>query len=255
MPTGQPCHKLDVNTVRVRWLSVVAGDDAAILRWRALLDDAERERADRFRFAADRAAYIAAHGLTRTLLSEVGGLAPQAWRFVAGPHGKPEIDPALGRAGLRFNLSHTRGFVAAAVGLDDDLGLDVEALDRRRPTDLAIADRFFAPAEVAIVRAACEAEALDTFFRFWTLKEAFIKATGEGLARALDSFAFSLDDSIAVAFDPPNADNPGLWRFAQFRPTTRHLLAVARRGPTPRRLVLDAGATNDKGCVGPGTVT
>lgn len=223
---------------------------SAIARWRAGLDAPEQAQADRFHFDEDRSTYIAAHWLVRNALASVGGLRPADWRFTIEKHGKPGIDPALGRPDLRFNLSHTRGFVACAVSFGDMIGIDVEALSRR-PVELDIAERFFSPSEVAILRDTAQAGRPGTFMRFWTLKEALIKATGEGLSRALDSFSFSLDP-VSIAFDPEDAAEALKWKFIEQRPTPRHLLALAirRSGPWPVNLSIcglppDGEATHD----------
>jgi len=92
------------------------------------------------------------------LLSRAGDLPPSDWRFIVGRFGKPQIDPALGRPRLHFSLSHTRGLVACAVSLDHEVGLDVETWDRAGD-GLDIAGRFFAAAELALLRAAAPAEA------------------------------------------------------------------------------------------------
>jgi 4'-phosphopantetheinyl transferase superfamily len=88
---------------------------------------------------------------------------------------------------LRFNISHTRGFVACAIARDE-VGMDVEASDR--PTDSILPTLSFAPEEARLVKSAPPERRACMFFRFWTLKEAFIKATCEGLMRPLDSFSF-----------------------------------------------------------------
>jgi 4'-phosphopantetheinyl transferase len=215
--------------VAVWWMGLGSPSAAVIAQWRVCLNAAEQAHADRFRFQEDRWTYIAAHWLIRTALASIGGLPPADWRFVVEKLGKPRIDPTLGRPELRFNLSHTRGFVACAVCVGSEIGIDVEALTRRR-TGLDIAERFFSPSEVAILRGAPPDQQPDMFFRFWTLKEAFIKATGEGLSRALDSFSFSLDP-ISISFRPGGADEQTQWQFIEQRPTPRHFLALAVRRP------------------------
>jgi 4'-phosphopantetheinyl transferase len=215
--------------VSVWWMEPGTPSAAAVAQWRACLDEAEQVRADRFRFEEDRTTYIAAHWLLRTALSSVANVPPAQWRFLIEPRGKPRIDPAHGRPELQFNLSHTRGFVACAICAGRDIGIDVEELRPRR-ADLDVAKRFFGPSEVAALRGTPEDQRAEAFFRFWTLKEAFIKATGEGISRALDSFSFSLDP-VAIAFDPPDADDPGKWQFFERRPAPLHLLAVAVHRP------------------------
>ena len=212
--------------VFVWWMECGSPSPTLMARWRAGLSEAERATADRFRFEADRSTYLAAHWLLRNALTSVAGLPPQDWRFTVRPHGKPEVDAAFGLMDLRFNLSHARGFVACAISIANEVGIDVEALSRN--PDIEVADRFFSPAEVAILRAMPPARQPETFLRFWTLKEALIKATGEGLSRALDSFSFALDP-VSIRFDPDDSDAPALWSFVEHRPTPRHLLALALR--------------------------
>jgi 4'-phosphopantetheinyl transferase len=213
--------------VTVWWMECGSPTEAVVAQWRDCLDAAELAQADRFHFDEDRSTYIAAHWLVRHALASVGGLLPADWRFIAEKHGKPGIDPALGRPDLRFNLSHTRGFVACAVGFGNAMGIDVEALSRR-PSDLDIAERFFSPSEVAILRGTAQDQKRYTFLRFWTLKEALIKATGDGLSRGLDSFSFTLDP-VSIAFKPGDTDAAVDWSFYEMRPTPGHLLALAVR--------------------------
>jgi 4'-phosphopantetheinyl transferase len=228
---------LTTDSVVVWWMAVRFPPADTVRHWHASLDKTEQDQADRFHFAVDREAYIAAHALMRALLADIGGLTASAWRFVTGPFGKPEIDPELGRSQLSFNLSHTKGLVACAVGLENDLGVDVEACDRIRDA-VDIADRFFSPEEVALLRHVGAEQTRDTFLRIWTLKEAYIKATGQGLSCPLDSFAFELEP-VRIRFRAAVADNPDEWQFAQWRPTSRHVIAVAvrARSRTPMRVI------------------
>ena len=222
--------------VAVWWMELGSPPAAVIARWRACLDAAEQAQADRFHFEVDRTTYVAAHWLLRNALASVGGLLPSDWRFIAGKHGKPGIDPALAHPDLQFNLSHTRGFVGCAVSFGDMIGIDVEVLSRKT-ADLDVAEQFFSPPEVAILRGTMQEQQSDTFLRFWTLKEAFIKATGEGLSRALESFSFALDP-ISIRFEPEDAGEARRWKFIQQRPTPRHLLALAIRQSLSRPLKL-----------------
>jgi 4'-phosphopantetheinyl transferase len=164
------------------------------------------------------------------MLASFGNLPDSAWQFVVGPHGKPEIDPAQNRDRLRFNLSHTRGLAACAVAVDRDVGLDVEALDNVLDGH-AVANRYFAAAEVELLLGIDAGSRSDAFVRLWTLKEAYVKATGRGLSCRLDSFSFKLEP-VSICFDPDVADDPAAWQFVQRRPTAWHLMALAfRREP------------------------
>lgn len=236
--------------VAVWWLPVEdAGADWA--RLERGLSGAERERAARFRFEADRRAFIAAHALVRVMLSACDGTVPPGtWRFTATAHGRPEIAADMtadraGRAPLRFNLSHTRRLVAAAVCRGHDVGIDTEDAARGTLT-MDLAAHFFAPAEVAQAQALPGGIRRDALYGFWTCKEAYIKAVGLGLSLPLDSFAFTLDPRtlapLSIGFAPGGGDDPGGWLFRRLIPMPDHPLALALRHPRPERVTVAAAA-------------
>lgn len=217
-------------------IHTLAVDDMAAADWpllERLLPAEERARAARFHFDRDRHVYIAGHALMRARLSHHLGGPPADWRFVPGPHGKPEAVLAPGQLPLRINLSHTRGLAAVAVTVGDDVGVDVEWVERDNRL-LDIADRYFAPAECRQLDAVPDHGKRDTFFAFWTLKEAYIKAIGLGLAMPLHDFAFTLSDPVSVAFAPHVSDVAAQWSFRRFRPLPGHAMAVAVRHVAPR---------------------
>lgn len=181
----------------------------------------ERARWERLRLPHKKNEYLFGKLLTRRLLSRYTGLAPEALSFAEGPRGKPDL---IGAGDLRFNLSHTGGLLALAITRAGEVGVDVEEVE---PRDPGVAERFFAPEEAAQVRAAAAHEKDVLFARFWTLKEAYIKAHGEGLAIPLASFCFQLGDPVRIAFRDPGDGDPSAWWFAWRDPSPRHALAVA----------------------------
>lgn len=204
-----------------------------------LLDDAERARAQRFHFERDRQAYVAAHALARTMLSAQAGRQPTGWRFSTNAHGKPEVIGEAGVPRLRFNLSHTRGLVAVALTLENAIGIDVEAIDPKR-LSFSLAERTFAPAEVAMLRETPSADLPEALFGIWTLKEACIKAMGQGLAVPLQAFTLTLDP-LSIDFSRSIAENPSQWLLWRHKPTSLHTLALALRHPDPAAVLVDAG--------------
>jgi len=209
------------------WLVLADVPDGAWSRWSTVLDEEERARAARFVFERDRHQFIAAHALLRLLLQELAGGAAGAWRFVAAAHGKPSLHPDHRLDRLAFNISHARGAVACAMTLDHDIGVDIE--DLARPGRLLeIAHAYFAPDELVLLRGAPPAEQRAVFLRLWTLKEAYIKAHGDGLSLPLDRFAFTLTPP-AIAFAPGFPDDPAVWQFSTLAPAGTHILSVAVR--------------------------
>ncbi len=196
----------------------------------ALLSEEERVKADRFIFPHDRDCFVAAHALVRVALSDYFARAPQDWSFVTNAWGKPRVDANDGSARLCFNLSHTRGHVAVAVALDREVGVDVERIAPSR-ADEEVARQLFAPAEFAAFQEEPEGGRAEAFFDVWTLKEAYIKAVGLGVALPLKDFAFTRDP-LRISFAPTLDDTPSRWLFRRFRPEPDVAMALAaRRGP------------------------
>ncbi len=213
------------------WLDSDAGE-ALAERARTLMNPDEQARHDRYRFERNRREFRVTRSLVRLTLGRLLGVDPTSLQFGAGSHGKPElVAPSAGR--LRFNLSNTEGLVALLVALDHDAGVDVEPLDRTVDAR-GVAHRFFSPTEVAHLFALPPAQHGDRFLAYWTLKEAYIKACGLGLAIPLDHFSFLLDEpgsSIQIEFAPERDDDPRAWQFARPPVGPRHLAAVALRRP------------------------
>ncbi len=209
-------------------LPVSQADDAGIERLQTVLSGQEKARSEGISDAGNHRQYLAAHILTHLMLSHFSTVAAADWRFVAGPHGRPEPAPDINSTGLRFNLSHARGMVACALTKQDAIGVDVEWLER--PNRLsAIAEKKFAPAEAAYFGGASEQRRRRVFFSFWTLKESYIKATGRGLVEPLDGFAFQLEP-LSISF-LSGQDDADCWDFDLFQPSPVHLAALSLARP------------------------
>lgn len=211
------------------WTAEVAEDDAVFDACRPLLTEAERARAARFAVPGDRRRFAAARSLMRQLLQSMTGVPATGWDFAVGDHGKPMVcTPPEGRS-IGINISHADGMVVCAAARDTVVGVDLEWLGR--VVEPRIADRRFAPAEAAALRAVPADRRREAFLSIWTVKEAYVKALGGGLTIALDSFVVeALSDRPSVRFLDPAVDG-GAWHFRQWRPSPRHLLGLALRHP------------------------
>jgi 4'-phosphopantetheinyl transferase len=196
----------------------------------ALMSAEERERMARLIFERDRRRFLMTRALVRTMLSRYTHVPPAEWKFIENVHGRPEIlDRPAGVPDLRFNISHTDGLIACAVTIGREVGVDVEHVGRRVTHD--VAGRFFAPKEVEDLAKLPEDEQRRVFFDYWTLKEAYIKARGFGLALPLADFAFTLAPPAPprISFEPTLDDDPETWQFTQDWPTPQHRLGLAVR--------------------------
>lgn len=148
--------------------------------------------------------------------------------FERGPNGKPFLaDGAGDRRAPLFNLAHTRGLVAAVVTHHADVGIDVEPLERGADA-LGLARRYFSGAEVRELERCSGVERDIRFTELWTLKEAFVKATGTGIANELRGCSFTFDGSTSLVFEPADGAQAGAWAFALFD-VGGYRLAVAVR--------------------------
>ena len=157
-----------------------------INRLEGYLCGSERERANRFHFKADYDRFVAAHGLLRLQLGSFLQCDPKALVFEYTSHGKPFV----AASGIEFNLSHSGDWVLFAFTRSSNnakIGVDIEHI---RPIyDMAdVAKMNFAGPEFARWQATPEWDQTEAFYRCWTRKESFIKAIGEGLSCALNSF-------------------------------------------------------------------
>ena len=156
-----------------------------------LLDEGERARAGRFRFARDRRRFVVRRATLRGLLAAHIGGRPAALRFEENGFGKPRLP-----GGPHFSASHSGDRMMLAIA-DAEVGADLEGVD----PDLAwrpLADGLFAATERAALAALPEAAAHTAFFHCWARKEAFVKALGLGLSYPLDAFAVSVSGEAAL---------------------------------------------------------
>jgi 4'-phosphopantetheinyl transferase len=174
-------------------LTPVAADQTRLLAW---LSPEERARADRFLRVPDRERFIGSHAALRLILAQASGLAPQALIFEQDAGGKPVLTPSQ-RADFHFNLSHSGSQALIGVSTVAPIGVDVEAI-RPIGDPLAIARAHFHPDEIAGLMRASGNQLTTAFFRYWTRKEAVVKALGMGLALPLDSFCVTEPSGDAI---------------------------------------------------------
>jgi 4'-phosphopantetheinyl transferase len=197
------------------------------------LDEREHETAARFLFERDRRQYLVAHTLVRRALALEAGLAEAELVIWRSSRGRPFLQPMPGgllRGGdhLDFNLSHAGGYSLLGIVRRQRIGVDVEGLGREA-RGLETVLTTFAPEEQRWATGVPPGKQRNRrVLRLWTLKEAYSKARGLGLALPFDEFSFSLADGRGVlGFRPPADDLAGRWRFLELEPLPDVLVAVA----------------------------
>ena len=176
------------------------------------------------KFNAGQNQFLLTRLFLREALARYTGIAPRDIDIARTPNGKPFL--ANTSAPLHFNLSHTSNVAALAVSAQGELGVDIEILEERN--FLRIAHRYFHAKEVEQLQSCNETERATLFFKLWTLKEAFLKATGEGIANGLNKVSFSFgEDSITASFDKSLQESPDDWQFQQAILPKNLLVALA----------------------------
>ncbi len=174
----------------------------------------------------DRKASARAH--LRRILARYVGIRPRDVRFAYGEHGKPTLAE---RDEPRFNLSDSELKGLAAVSWGARIGVDIEfAREGRSFTD--IADRFFAQAESAALRALPSDDHRVAFYRAWTRKEAYLKAWGTGLSFGADRFTLDYigeGPGSLLATEMPE-DDASRWRFRDVEVGPAYVGAICFEG-------------------------
>ena len=179
------------------------------------LSDEERGRVGQFHFRRDAIRFAAGRAALRSGLAECLGVEPCELVFRLGRHRKPELAPPLDRSGWQFNASRSDGLGVYAVTRGRRIGVDVERL-RPLPDLGEIAERVFSADERRRLDRLSPAERLEGFFNCWTRKEAYLKATGIGLAGSPTRCTVSLAPGAPARLehDEDDPDAPARWTLA-----------------------------------------
>ena len=158
---------------------------------RGILSADELERAGRLYFERDQRRFIATRAILRKILSRYLGVQPHDLGFEYTANGKPVLSTNPGCHAISFNLSHSGSFALYAITRDRNIGIDVERV--RGGIDVEqIARRYFSPGEISSLEKVHKNKRYALFFQYWTRKEAFTKATGQGISFPMEHCDVSL---------------------------------------------------------------
>jgi 4'-phosphopantetheinyl transferase len=225
---------LDIGEIHLWLLDLDRDRDEADMLW--LLAPDERRRAAAFGRPDLCARFVAARAGLRIVLSGYLRCRPTDLRFETGAQGKPRLSEP--RVDLEFNSSHCGPIMLLGLAIGRELGVDIERL-RPLPQARRLAARYFSPGEQAdLERAAGDRDTsyAESFLRLWCCKEAYLKATGEALARPLDSFEISLGrDGLAprLLTAGGRVARRDEWHISLAPGIEGHAAALAARGPGP----------------------
>jgi len=154
----------------------------------SVLSPDETARADRFHFEKDRIHFARCRSALRFVLADYVSISAAEIQFEYLKGGKPQLAADQNPNAMQFNVSHSGNIALIAIGGGDRVGVDIEKI-RGDVDAVALAERFFSIRERNGLRALPGRLRVPGFFACWTRKEAFMKATGEGLSFPLADFS------------------------------------------------------------------
>ena len=194
------------------WTARAPTDETALAKLAAEISPDERERAKRFAVNEPRHEFIFGHAVLRQLLGACLNIEPSSLIFGRQPHGKPFLLQPKGGHDPGFNLSHSGGMIAIALAWEREVGVDIEYIHGLEEYwDLA--PRIFSPRELFELRSLPAPQQRAAFFNGWTRKEAWLKATGEGLTDSLSAIEVTLTPGMKPELlgVPGGCDAKGPW--------------------------------------------
>ena len=212
------------------WRVTLDANATSLGRLEQHLSADERARAARFRFDRDRRHFVAARGSLRELVSLYLNTLPDRLDFRYGAHGKPHL-AQQGRSDLRLNVSHSSGTALIAVTQGREVGVDIEHIS----VDIAVeelADTVFSAPEKRSLTHLDGKIKRKAFFRFWTRKEAYIKADGRGVSLPLGRIdVSSSEDRVAILDEAESTWRTcERWMLRTFGVAPDHAAALAAEG-------------------------
>jgi len=197
---------LDMNDLEI-WHGKVTAEDAHYQAYWRVLDEAEQAQARNYKNALLHKRYVESHGRLRNLLAKTLNQSPEKIRIRKAEHGKPYL---ADYPELAFNLSHTADRLMIAVGWNCRLGVDIE-IGKQRINLSGLVDKCFSEEEADYWTQLPETQKNQAFYRIWTRKEAFVKATGHGIALGLNQCVINPDNPTEFLRVPDNCGKASAW--------------------------------------------
>jgi len=178
-----PPKKLIISSTNVHiWRINLNQTESQVAILKNTLSSDEIARSERFYFPQHRQRFITARGSLRSILGQYLQVDPMLVQFIYQHRGKPLLADKFADQKITFNISHSENLALCAVTCENLIGVDLEHI--RPISDLEnLAKRFFLNREYESIKSIPSTKQQETFFRYWTCKEAYLKATGDGLVK------------------------------------------------------------------------
>jgi 4'-phosphopantetheinyl transferase len=214
-------------------LATTSRDKFSALRGTLSTDELDRERC--FHSIHHAATFVEARGYLREILSYYVNSEPSQLAFDYTKYGKPLLkqgNDTIPR--IEFNLSHSRKVAMYAIGRVEAIGIDVESVEDL-PFEM-LANDHFCPKEIEQFSELHAQDKLKGFYCYWTRKEAYLKATGFGFAKTLNTFSVTLSPHSPpelLSDSAVSSTELDTWKLLHLEPCIGYVGAVAVKSQNP----------------------
>ena len=215
---------LSENEVHV-WHLVADAKSQEMQNYADCLSALEKEKSNRFKFEKDQRRYITRHVFLRKVLACYLGVNADQIKFREDDYGKPFIDEPANIPDLQFNMSKSANHVLVAVTNGRLIGCDIEKHNSKLDYK-AIIENYFSVQEINFILDDNNEQL--NFFDYWAVKEAYIKARGEGLSFELDKFTLHIDanDNVSMLENLQVPQDVEQWRIKRLHPAAGYSAAI-----------------------------
>lgn len=211
---------------------------------RACLSSEEIAHAERLTIDKVKKCYIASYGIRRILLANYLGVSSDNLIFQTNAHGKPSLDynamiqretSFSADMPVHFNISHSGEYAVFIFSLDSPVGIDIQQVHSSSYEEM-IVKRMFHPDEQMLFSALTQEEKTNLFYRFWTIREAFLKALGYGFSIPSNTFCIEYDKSSENNYKiTKSREDYSLWRINSIPAPENYMCSIAYLEPLPER--------------------
>jgi len=217
-------QKLNLNELQI-W-KVRTSEANVLEECKSVLSENEIKRAHFFNFEEARDQYIISQGMLRMLLAYYLDVSTKDVEIGRHDKGKPY---SLNDGSLFFNSSNSGGLCVFAFSRDGEVGIDIEK--KRQVSNLEdLISRNFTSAEIQFIKRN-PSDVLDRFFRFWTVKEGYLKAIGEGMRLTPENLEFRIERNKVSLISKKGIFEYDDWVLSEFSPCEGFAGTVVYKNP------------------------
>lgn len=185
--------------------------EVKLAKYKSVLSENELEKASFFEFEKVKSSYIISQGALRLLLSKYINIPTSLVKLGRKEKGKPF---SINDSGLYFNMSNSGELVVIAFSRGSEVGIDIEKIRPLPDLEKMIASNFTAN-EIKFINGK-PAEKSNRFFRFWTIKESYLKAIGEGMRLPPSNIEFTIEKDKVKQLSVKGVFEQEDWNFEEF---------------------------------------